>query len=618
MKSINFKYIIQSMISGYYPGLHQPSSLITFQFTTVLSDLELNSYKPEIERLFNNFIESLEFDIQSFEPKSANNFFYFLNLPLILIKEAGYPIFFDPFIISENNKNQYSFLFPSLQRSEFVIKAVFNFTEKVINNLNIFELNLAKEFHDLILKIKLNAPKGINTLRFLNAAHDMNIPWIHLYENVFQFGWGKHRKWLDSSFTDKTPNIASALARNKIHTAYILNLSGLPTLSGYLINNEDHLLKVADILKYPLAIKPVNLDGGIGVRANLKNQDQLIKAFKNAQKFSKKIMVQQHLDGKDYRVQIYNNQAYWAIERQPFSIVGNGILTIQELINQENSNRGKGNKNDILKKVAVDEEVLELISEANFSLDTILVKDFKLILKRSANVSNGGTPIPVLDIAHEDNLNLALEAAKVIGLDLAGIDLICEDISISWKKSKMAIIEVNAQPQLAKNLPKILLGKMFKRDGRIPAVAIFGKVDDISLFKNAAQKNFLNPHWITNQTNNSLGDKKRFQKKHNLYQNGMIPVMHPECDLIILEINLNEDILELPIDQFDFLIIGDLSQEHHKNMNQTLNLLAKISKKCLAITNDSLMKDRPNIAALNHHSPDEVNLLFSDLLNQND
>ena len=565
-------------MSGYYPGFRQASSIITFEFEM----LDFNLKKENINIYFNSFVESLNRGRYALSFDEMYEFFNFLELPLLIMQESGYPIFNEPLIISRNKKNQYIFLFPSIQHCHFIIIKIFEYSDKLINAIQnadeqVLE-DLRKEFNDLLEKIKYAGPLGQNTLRFLSAANEMGVPWIRLYENVYQFGWGKNKRWLDSSFSDQTSNISAGLARHKSNTSFVLDLAGIPVAKGFVVKNKEELIRVSEMLGFPLAIKPADLDGGVGVRASIKNQEQLIKAFDHAKMFSNIILVQEHVHGKDYRIQVFNNEAYWVVERQPCGVMGDGLHSISQLIDQENATRGRGKENDILVKIEIDEETIDVLNEEGLSLESIPPISSFIQLKRIANVARGGIPVPVLDKAHQDNLDLAIDAVKIVGLDIAGVDLICEDISISWKKSKSAICEINGQPALAKHLPKFLLEKMVTNKGRIPVIGFYGEVINSDQIKVWIKEYFPNSGWASiGHLNKTEISTKRVIKK-TLYQNAMTLILDPTIECILLDIYPHENPIELPVDFMDTLFIGNFHKEINKQIQNTLDILINMTE----------------------------------------
>jgi len=331
----------------------------------------------------------------------------------------------------------------------------------------------------LISKLQRLSPSGSNTLRFLKAAHTLGIPWNNVAENVFEFGYGIHLRWLDSSFTDQTSVIGARFARNKQLTANALRKAGLPVPQHFPVNSTDAAIKFAHRLGYPVVIKSMDKDRGMGVAANLKTSDEVQKAFHNARKFSKKILVEKHIEGQDYRLTVFNGKMIWAILRMPGGVVGNGKDTIASLVDTLNDNPLRDRHiHSPLKTLHLNDEAITLLAEAKLTESDVPKKGTFVRLRRTSNISTGGTPTAATNV-HPDNQRLAENAARALKLDLAGIDLIIPDISQSWLHTESAICEVNAQPQLGATtnaeIYAEILSSLVSNNGHIPVVLIIGE-----------------------------------------------------------------------------------------------------------------------------------------------
>ncbi len=337
----------------------------------------------------------------------------------------------------------------------------------------ILELSRFKEI------FKQTIPSGINTLPFIEAAKELNIPWHHVANNVFQFGWGSRSRWLSSTFTDQTSAISVSLARDKVDCAKVLRDVGLPVPNHLLVSSVNDALKVAEFLGYPVVVKPANLDGGLGVSAGVKNHKALVRAYNSASKLSNRIVVEQYIDGEDYRFRVCNQQVIGIVARRAASVVGNGKDSIKSLIEFQNTKRLKQLMPSVAeveigyKPIFVDEEVEEWLYYQDLTINSIIDSGRRVRLRGAANIMLGGTTWDVMRIAHQDNLDLALSAVKSLRLDIAGVDILLPDITKSWRLSGGAICEVNGQPQLPKlDAHKKVLSLLVKDRGRIPTILI--------------------------------------------------------------------------------------------------------------------------------------------------
>ena len=290
-----------------------------------------------------------------------------------------------------------------------------------------------------------SVPRCTNTPRFLKAAFAMGLPCREVAGEVYQFGYGSRARWLDSTFSDKTSQIAARMARNKLLTAEVLRGAGIPVPEHILVPDIGMALKGADDLGFPVVVKPADLDGGAAVFAGLTSPDEVRRAFPAARQKSKNILVEKHFEGRDYRLTVFQGDLVWAIERIPGGVTGDGSSTVATLIERLNGDprRGEG-PHAPLKRIIQDEEVSLLLSRAGMDLKSVPGKGEFVRLRRVANVACGGMPCAVFEQVHPDNARLAVRAASALRLDLAGVDLLIPDISRSWRETGAVVCETIA------------------------------------------------------------------------------------------------------------------------------------------------------------------------------
>lgn len=330
-----------------------------------------------------------------------------------------------------------------------------------------------------------SAPSGINTMSFLNAAHDLKIPWNHIVDNIYQFGWGVNSRLLDSSFTDQTPLIGTLLVKHKFSCARALKIAGLPVNKHILVQSEQSAIKASRQLGFPLVVKPENKDGGKGVVVGIENMSDLVAAYRDTAKISSNILIEKYFPGDDFRLQVFRDSVFWVVHRRPASVVGDGHSTIEMLIKKINLSREFTNSTDHYEsdvivdsysgQILIDQQLQMWLTKQGLNLSSIPILGCEIRLKGAANISLGGTRSAVeLSNVHKDNLELAIKVAKLFRLDLAGVDLLISDISRSYKEVGGVVCEVNAQPQLSPHLPKKLIQQLVPKSGRIPILMILG------------------------------------------------------------------------------------------------------------------------------------------------
>jgi cyanophycin synthetase len=324
--------------------------------------------------------------------------------------------------------------------------------------------------------------KAANVPRFVKAALELGYPIHELPGGTYQYGVAQRARWMNSSFTDVTPAISSALARNKVSTATLLRQAGIPVPSHLQVDGADTAVRVAQQMGFPVVVKPADCDGGLGVAAGLETDDEVRHAFAAASQHSSRVLVEKHVEGRDYRLTIFNGEVIWAIERVPGGVVGDGHRSVSELVGALNADPRRGSGiHSPLKAVVWDEEAEHLLKRQGLDKQSVPTEGRWVRLRRAANVASGGTPVAVFDQVHPDNARLAVRAAKALCLDLAGIDLLIPDVSVSWRETGAAICEVNAQPSLgqttAAHLYALILRRLVSGSGRVPTVMVLGAAD---------------------------------------------------------------------------------------------------------------------------------------------
>lgn len=290
---------------------------------------------------------------------------------------------------------------------------------------------------------------GVNNWRIIQAAVQLKMPVKVLPEAMILVGTGKAAQIFSSTITEQTPSIGVQIAKKKSLTGQFLRMHGLPTPQHTLFNDTqvEAAAQAANAMGYPVVVKPDDLDGGIGVHAGLVDEAHVRTCFAQTAAHSKRILVEQFIEGNDYRITVIDGVMVKAIGRQPGGVTGDGQRSIRGIIEQDAATIQS--KQPGRKYVTLDDEALSMLKQVGRSPDDVLPAGIFQALRRRANMSTGGTSYDVRNIIHPDNVQLAIQAAKALKLDIAGIDLITPDIQRSWMDVTAAICEVNAQPQIS-------------------------------------------------------------------------------------------------------------------------------------------------------------------------
>lgn len=325
---------------------------------------------------------------------------------------------------------------------------------------------------------------GPNTLRFLEAAVRQGMP-FDVLPSFVQIGWGANARRFDLAVTGQTGWIAMGIARNKGKSIQTMADAGLPVPRAVLVGDAVQARQAADELGWPVVVKPLDRDGGEAVVTGIGDPDRLERAFTQAARISPgSVLVEEHCPGDDHRLLVVRGTVVHVARRAPAAVVGDGVSTVRQLVDQVNADPLRGTQRySMLRALAIDAEALDCLSEQGFGPDSVLQQGHPVRLSRTANISTGGTAEDVTAIAHPDNIALAIRAARVIGLDIAGVDVLCPDISRSWREVGAVICEVNGQPGFrphwladpARDLNGKVLDILFGgRPARVPTAAIAG------------------------------------------------------------------------------------------------------------------------------------------------
>lgn len=306
---------------------------------------------------------------------------------------------------------------------------------------------LADEIREM-REIREDVRFGPSTGSLVEEAANRDIPYIRLNErSLVQLGYGVNQRRIQATTTANTNMIAVDIAGDKSATKQLLGDMGVPVPKGYRIRSIDELESTIDRIGYPVVIKPLDGNHGKGATVGIKNIEDAKIAWDKAKEYSRWVIVEKQLIGSDFRALVVNNRLIAVAERVPAHIVGDGKSTIQELIDKVNADprRGYGHEN-VLTQIDIDNQTMRCIKLGGYELDSKLKKGEILHLKTTANISTGGTAIDVTDGVHPENVFLFERIAKIIGLDVAGVDVIAPNVSEPLSQNGGGIIEVNAAP----------------------------------------------------------------------------------------------------------------------------------------------------------------------------
>jgi cyanophycin synthetase len=326
----------------------------------------------------------------------------------------------------------------------YTAKAAVKITEALIDGT---PYDLSEDIQNL-REIREDERLGPSTGSIVDEAVARGIPYIRLNRSsLVQLGYGVNQKRIRATIASTTGSIAVDIACDKEETKNLLEAAQIPVPKGRIVYTEEGLEAAIESIKYPIVTKPVNGNHGKGATTNITNWEDALKGLEAARKYGKGVIVEKYITGLDHRVLVINYKFVAAAIRKPAAVKGDGKHTIQELIDITNLDprRGFGHEKT-LTSIKVDGFTLDMLTQKGLTLDSVLPKGEEQWLKPTANLSTGGTATDITDFVHPDNVFMCERIARIIGLDICGVDIMAESLSEPIQNNGGAILEVNAAP----------------------------------------------------------------------------------------------------------------------------------------------------------------------------
>ncbi|MCI4441104.1 cyanophycin synthetase [Tibeticola sp.] len=328
---------------------------------------------------------------------------------------------------------------------------------------------------------------GPSTGSIIAAAVARGIPYRRLTSgSLVQFGWGCKQRRIWAAEVDSTSAVAESIAQDKDLCKRLMSAAGVPVPEGYPVESLEEAWVVAQKIGLPVVVKPQDGNQGKGVTVNVTTREHLEIAYRAAEEHGT-VMVEKFLSGSDYRLLVVGNRLVAAARRDPPQVVGDGQHTVAELVEQVNADprRGEGHATS-LTRIRLDEIAKARLALQGLTPESIPEKGRRVILRNNANLSTGGTATDVTDDVHPAVAERAVTAARMVGLDICGVDVVCESVVKPLEAQGGGIVEVNAAPGLRMHLtPSFGHGRAVGEaivdflyppgeNGRIPVVAVTG------------------------------------------------------------------------------------------------------------------------------------------------
>ncbi|HEY9062874.1 MAG TPA: cyanophycin synthetase [Pseudobacteroides sp.] len=332
-------------------------------------------------------------------------------------------------------------------------KAVIEIVTAFFENKGIDKAQFVK-IYDKLRRLMIEGELGPSTKAIYDEAVRRGIPVRRVgNESILQLGLGKNTKYVEASLTSLSGCVAVDIVSNKHLTKKILTDYKIPVPYGEIVYSEEDAVATARSIGYPVVVKPYDGSQGRGVSTNLLNEEDVRSAYSEAIKHSRAVMVESYIEGKDYRILVVGDKVSAVSERKPPFVKGDGIHTISELVKLKNQDPLRGDNHEKpLTRIKLDNVALDLLKRNGYTTSYIPKSGETIYLRSNTNLSTGGTAKDCTDEIHAENKKAAIKAAKVLELDVAGIDMKIKDIFMPIDEENGAIIEVNAAPGLRMHL----------------------------------------------------------------------------------------------------------------------------------------------------------------------
>ena len=476
---------------------------------------------------------------------------------------------------------------------------------------------------------------GPSTGCIVQAAAQRGIPYRRLTEgSLVQFGWGSKQRRIQAAETDDTSAIAESIAQDKDLTKTLLRAAGVPVPLGRVVTTPEAAWDAAMEVGLPVVVKPLDGNQGKGVAVNITGKEQLLTAYTVASSYGDEVIIERFLPGQDYRLLVVGDKLVAAARREPPHVLGDGTHSIRELVDIVNADprRGDGHATS-LTKIRFDDIAKARLAAQGYTPDDVPPRGKRVVLRNNANLSTGGTATDVTDDVHPEVAARAVEAARTVGVDICGVDVVCDTVLKPLEEQSGGVVELNAAPGLRMHLQpsfgkgrdvgRAVVDQMFARgdDGRIPVVAVAGTNGKTTTVRLIAHT-FATHGWRVGMTSTDgvyvqgeridTGDCSGPKSARNV-------LMHPDVDAAVFETARGGVLREgLAFDRCQVAVVTNIGMGDHLGLNYITTvedlavvkrvIVENVAKSGMAVLNGA----DPHVVVMAANCPGQVTFFAHD------
>jgi cyanophycin synthetase len=476
---------------------------------------------------------------------------------------------------------------------------------------------------------------GPSTGAIVQAATARGIPYRRLTDgSLVQFGWGSRQRRIQAAETDRSSAIAESVAQDKELTKKLLAAAGVPVPLGRPVVDAEDAWRAACEIGGPVVVKPRDGNQGKGVAVAIEGREAVVAAYQVAAEFRDDVIVEGHLPGNDFRLLVVGRSLVAAARRDPPQVIGDGVHSVGALVDRVNRDprRSEGHATS-LTKISFDDIALARLATQGYTADSVPPRGQRIILRNNANLSTGGTATDVTDDVHPEIAARAVAAAQMVGLDICGVDVVCDNVRRPLEQQGGGIVEVNAAPGLRMHLTpsfgkgravgEAIVSHVFAagEDARIPILAVTGtngKTTTVRLIAHLIAGSGLRVG-MTNSDGVFIAGRRIDTGDCSGPRSARRVLMHPDVDAAVFETARGGILREgLAFDRCRIAVVTNIGAGDHLGLNHIHTLEDLAAVKQVVVQNVSpdgvavLNAADPLVAAMAESCPGSVTFFAAD------